>query len=213
LDDDDDNAVDAAAQALSPPPTAAMDDDRRYKRSRFDQTESESRRSSRFDRRSRSPAPRRPESFRERSPPPPPPRQGGGSGSQAGDNTADARAAAAAAAAARIKEQLEARRGIQHVDVPPIRHPLGPPAAGLPPRPPVSLAPATASSPGDGGDAGDGGKPPSDGPDQPSLVNDIYVTDGDYIKDIEVNDLRNRYTLTRGPTQKMVITVLLTLVH
>ena len=30
------------------------------------------------------------------------------------------------------------------------------------------------------------------------------MEDGDYIKDIEVNDLRNRYTLTKGSTQKMV---------
>lgn len=35
---------------------------------------------------------------------------------------------------------------------------------------------------------------------------EIYVADGDYIKDIEINDLRNRYTLTKGSTQKMVIT-------
>lgn len=32
----------------------------------------------------------------------------------------------------------------------------------------------------------------------------MYIADGDYIKDIEVNDLRNRYTLTKGSTQKMV---------
>lgn len=38
-----------------------------------------------------------------------------------------------------------------------------------------------------------------------STVNgEMYIADGDYIKDIEVNDLRNRYTLTRGSTQKMV---------
>ncbi len=35
---------------------------------------------------------------------------------------------------------------------------------------------------------------------------DVYSQDGDYIKDIEVNDLRNRYTLTKGATQKMVNT-------
>jgi hypothetical protein len=34
----------------------------------------------------------------------------------------------------------------------------------------------------------------------------MYIADGDYIKDIEVNDLRNRYTLTKGSTQKMVNT-------
>ncbi|KAI5303239.1 autophagy protein 6, partial [Ascosphaera pollenicola] len=36
------------------------------------------------------------------------------------------------------------------------------------------------------------------------LNKEIYVEDGDYIKDIEVNDLRNRYTLTKGSTQKMI---------
>jgi hypothetical protein len=34
----------------------------------------------------------------------------------------------------------------------------------------------------------------------------MYVADGDYIQDIEVNDLRNRYLLTKGSTQKMVNT-------
>lgn len=34
---------------------------------------------------------------------------------------------------------------------------------------------------------------------------EIYVADGDYIKDIEINDLRNRYTLTKGSTQQLVI--------
>jgi hypothetical protein len=33
---------------------------------------------------------------------------------------------------------------------------------------------------------------------------DMYQQDGDYIKDIEINDLRNRYTLTKGATQKRV---------
>jgi len=37
----------------------------------------------------------------------------------------------------------------------------------------------------------------------------MYIADGDYIKDIEVNDLRNRYMLTKGATQKMVIEILL----
>jgi len=31
----------------------------------------------------------------------------------------------------------------------------------------------------------------------------MYITDGDYIKDIENNDLRNRYRLTKGATQQM----------
>ncbi|KAM5435720.1 hypothetical protein MferCBS31731_006169 [Microsporum ferrugineum] len=33
---------------------------------------------------------------------------------------------------------------------------------------------------------------------------EVYMADGDYIKDIEVNDLRNRYTITKSTTQKMI---------
>ncbi|PWW75299.1 hypothetical protein C7212DRAFT_198410 [Tuber magnatum] len=80
-------------------------------------------------------------------------------------------ATAAAAAAARINAQIQAKRGIQHVDVPPIRS-----------------------------SAGKSSSPPS----TTTFNSDMYIADGDYIKDIEVNDLRNRYTLTKGATQKMV---------
>ena len=38
------------------------------------------------------------------------------------------------------------------------------------------------------------------------MNSEMYIADGDYIRDIEVNDLRNRYTLTKGSTQKMVNT-------
>lgn len=82
-----------------------------------------------------------------------------------------------AAAAARINASLQARKGIQHVDVPPIK----------------SATPDTK--------AGDNSPAPAD-----TINGEIYVADGDYIKDIEVNDLRNRYLLTKGSTQKMVIT-------
>lgn len=37
-----------------------------------------------------------------------------------------------------------------------------------------------------------------------AISNETYQQDGDYIKDIEINDLRNRYTLTKGATQKRV---------
>lgn len=145
------------------------DDERRAKRSRFDQTEPEPRRS-RFDRRSRSPSARQSESTRTRSPLSREARSPAGDGAPK-PAVADP-AAAAAAAAARINAQLQAKKGIQHVDVPPIR---------------------STDSPGAKSDeAGEGtGK-------------DVYVTDGDYIKDIEINDLRNRYTLTKGSTQQMV---------
>lgn len=83
------------------------------KRSRFDQTEADPRRS-RFDRRSRSPSNRDSELRRSRSPV---------VRSTESSSTADKRdpAAAAAAAAAKINAQIQARKGIQHVDVPPIR--------------------------------------------------------------------------------------------
>lgn len=46
-----------------------------------------------------------------------------------------------------------------------------------------------------------------------TLNDEVYEQDGDYIKDIEVNDLRNRYTLTKGSTQKMVNTTLALAAH
>lgn len=141
------------------------------KRSRFDQTEPEPKRQSRFDRRSRSPSARQSEVLRSRSP----------LNRQDSDSPATAEkkdpAAAAAAAAARINAQIQARKGIQHVDVPPIRS---------------TASPVTAKSPSGG--------------DSTNPSGEVYQQDGDYIKDIEVNDLRNRYTLTKGSTQKMVNT-------
>ncbi|KAK7430534.1 hypothetical protein QQZ08_002826 [Neonectria magnoliae] len=152
-----------------------MDDSERrtVKRSRFDQTEPEPKRASRFDRRSRSPHARRPEAGRDRSP------LAQESAPEPKRSPADA-AAAAAAAAAKINAQLQARRGIQHVDVPPIRNSS---------PPPVRPAPSSNTS---------SSNPP------PVLSGEMYVADGDYIQDIEVNDLRNRYLLTKGSTQKMI---------
>ncbi|KAI1825408.1 hypothetical protein F4861DRAFT_538092 [Xylaria intraflava] len=148
-----------------------MDDtDRRTaKRSRFDQTEPEPRRS-RFDRRSRSPAARKPDSARDRSPL----SRGADSATPETKKSPVDAAAAAAAAAAKINAQLQARKGIQHVDVPPIK---------------------STSSPA-GGD--------SSASKSATINGEVYVSDGDYIKDIEVNDLRNRYLLTKGSTQKMI---------
>ncbi|MCJ1369465.1 hypothetical protein MMC20_000676 [Loxospora ochrophaea] len=153
------------------------DDDRRTtKRSRFDQTEPEVKRSSRFDRRSRSPSSRHSESRRSRSPVAREsafsPKSDEKRKAPGGDP-----AAAAAAAAAKINASLQAKKGIQHVDVPPIRSAASPVGK--------------ASS-------------PSSGLSTSNINGDMYIADGDYIKDIEVNDLRNRYTLTKGSTQKMI---------
>ncbi|KAG4424523.1 hypothetical protein IFR04_002401 [Cadophora malorum] len=154
-----------------------MDDTERRtaKRSRFDQKEPA--RNSRFDRRSRSPPAVKPaESRRSRSPLA---RDSGSPAPEAKKPSADP-AAAAAAAAARINAQIQAKKGIQHVDVPPIQSTLSPA--------PKSASPAASGS---GNSA--------------ALVNgEMYIADGDYIRDIEVNDLRNRYTLTKGSTQKMI---------
>ncbi|KAJ5811117.1 K Homology domain type 1 [Penicillium robsamsonii] len=150
------------------------EDEHRVKRSRFDQTEPEPRRS-RFDRRSRSPSNRQSESARTRSPLSRPLSRSPGADAPAKPSTVDP-AAAAAAAAAKINAQLQAKKGIQHVDVPPIRS--------------ADNATENSQSPSTEGAA--------------KLNAEIYVADGDYIKDIEINDLRNRYTLTKGSTQKMI---------
>ncbi|XWX00848.1 hypothetical protein V2A60_008871 [Cordyceps javanica] len=136
------------------------------KRSRFDQKEPEPKRASRFDRRSRSPSNRTSET-RERSPI--------GNSESAVDP-----AAAAAAAAAKINAQLQARKGIQHVDVPPIQ---GATSNGTP------EASSTA---------------PEGGKGAPGAPGEMYVSDGDYIQDIEVNDLRNRYMLMKAQTQQSI---------
>lgn len=87
-----------------------------------------------------------------------------------------------AAAAARINASLQARKGIQHVDVPPIQ---GSNSSDIPKAP----TPTNARSGADHG---------------PVLTGEMYVADGDYIQDIEVNDLRNRYVVTKGSAQKQV---------
>ncbi|OTB12939.1 hypothetical protein K445DRAFT_39846, partial [Daldinia sp. EC12] len=156
-----------------------MDDTERRtaKRSRFDQTEPEPRRS-RFDRRSRSPPAKRSEhgrDGRERSP----------LGKDGENNTNSSKkspvdpAAAAAAAAAKINAQIQAKKGIQHVDVPPIKS-------------------ASSASPGPNAESTPGGN------NSNNINGEMYIADGDYIKDIEVNDLRNRYLLTKSSTQKMI---------
>ena len=116
----------------------ADSDSRSSKRSRFDQTEPEPKRSSRFDRRSRSPT-RQSESRRSRSPvnrdrngPLSPvssegkPKSGLDPAAAAGKLAIDAlyrfriTDTLVAAAAARINASIQAKKGIQHVDVPPI---------------------------------------------------------------------------------------------
>lgn len=160
-----------------------MSEEAPRKRSRFDQTEPEPRKNSRFDRRSRSPVARERDSEprRSRSPLSKPVRSPS-TDTATKPRTSTDPAAAAAAAAARINAQIEARRGIQHVDVPPIQA-----SSASPTAPPQSTTPSAGKS-------------------TSKLEGEIYIADGDYIKDIEVNDLRNRYTLTKGSTQKMVNT-------
>jgi len=153
------------------------------KRSRFDQTEPP--RKTRFDQRSRSPKPRDNDegSRRERSP------------MRSHDDPIKSAQAKAAEVAARVNA-MHAKKGIQHVDVPPIRK------AHTCPSPRYRYTHADfASQPSSSSGDLDAGMSPT----QPAGLNsDIYTQDGDFIKDIEVNDLRNRYTLTKGSTQKLV---------
>lgn len=123
------------------------DDERRVKRSRFDQTEPEPRRPSRFDRRSRSPSSRQIDSRRSRSPMGKDPRSPTSSDKRSA--SLDPAAAAGdhhrphshsspltfskAAAAAKINAELQARKGIQHADVPPIRSVRDDAHSGRPP--------------------------------------------------------------------------------
>ena len=95
-----------------------------------------------------------------------------------------------AAAAARINATIQAKRGIQHVDVPPIIKTVGT----------FAMSSSQANNP-----QVQSPKAPGSPPNTTAFNSEMYVADGDYIKDIEVNDLRNRYTLTKGATQKMVI--------
>lgn len=164
------------------------------KRSRFDQTEPDRPRPSRFDRRSRSPAPRKTsETIRSRSPV-----------SRDGKSPLDP-ASAAAAAAARINAQLQVSYKFEGGNAGFIIQTLtilllgeeGNPACRRPTNsirklnnlhwycPSLTFAQTST-------------------PKQEDANGEIYTQDGDYIRDIEVNDLRNRYTLTKGATQKMV---------
>lgn len=114
------------------------DEERRTaKRSRFDQTEPEVKRSSRFDRRSRSPTRRSSETRRSRSPVARERVLSPGTEEKkkaaldpaeaAGEQSREMLAGlhislpCIAAAAARINASIQAKKGIQHVDVPPIR--------------------------------------------------------------------------------------------
>ncbi|KEY76088.1 hypothetical protein BA78_0890 [Aspergillus fumigatus] len=171
------------------------DDERRAKRSRFDQTEPEPRRASRFDRRSRSPS-RQPESTRTRSPLSREPFSPGADDSRKSGSVDPAAAAGMANKPASnvflLPQKLTIWKSEQLQ-----RRPRSTPSCK--PRkefstsmslPYVRPAPNAAS--------------PSSASDTKKFNTEIYVADGDYIKDIEINDLRNRYTLTKGSTQKMI---------
>ncbi|KAL1890558.1 hypothetical protein Cpir12675_005340 [Ceratocystis pirilliformis] len=138
------------------------DSEHRPKRSRFDQTEPEPKRASRFSNRSRSPVSRRSEN-RERSPQ--------SIKDDAKPETAADPAAAAAAAAARINASLQARRGAQQAD--------------------------TSNAKGSDSAAG---SVSGDGP----IREEIYVADGDFIKDIEINDYKTRFLVTKGSVQAQI---------
>lgn len=180
------------------------------KRSRFDvgppdAAEPPARRS-RFDladeRRSRSPDTPDRRADRERSP-----IKSTESPATPGDADKKDAAARAAEAAARINATLQQKKAIQTVHVPPIRQ-------VIPLDTPNVSAHAHIDSHTQSPTANSGAKSPSADPTPSGTLNaEIYQQDGDFIKDIEVNDLRNRYTLTKGSTQKMVNIHLVIIAH
>lgn len=80
----------------------------------------------------------------------------------------------------------------QSVDLRPLQENMLTPSKSAPSPAPKAASPTGAS-----------------GSSTSNINGDMYIADGDYIKDIEVNDLRNRYTLTKGATQKMVNTLVI----
>ena len=191
------------------------DDERRTsKRSRFDQTEPEPKRASRFDRRSRSPTSRQPETRRSRSP-------------IAASNTLSPSAeglkspADPAAAAGMSFDALDhpritltsfrsrRRSSYQCPNSSKERHSTCRSSADTPSiiiipwRWSLSHSADTQQTASPVGKSASPGAAPS-GSSTSNINGDMYIADGDYIKDIEVNDLRNKYTLTKGPTQKLV---------
>ena len=189
------------------------DEERRSaKRSRFDQTESEPKRSSRFDRRSRSPPNKDVNTRRSRSPMS---REPFSPGSE------EKRKAAVDPAAAAGTYHPTLNCGTSLADIP-LQRPL---RQGSTPKSKPGKAYSTSmfhrsnlyvmtisyilseydllivEHPKTASPAGKSASPPAS---ISNINGEIYIADGDYIKDIEVNDLRNRYTLTKGSTQKMV---------
>lgn len=149
--------------------------DPRRERSRFGSDEPESSKRARFDsEQRRSRSPSRRESESHRERSPKA-REGGAGSESPAVAAVKARAAAAAAAAARINAQIQAKRSMQPVEAAPIR---------AVPTPPVAKSPFSNSA--------------------AQVTSEPYQQDGDHIKDIEINDLRNRYTLTKGATQKRI---------
>jgi len=117
-----------------------------------------------------------------------------------------------AAAAARIAADLDKRNAVPPTipnnygqgqpPPPPSSNPMAitappppPPPSGLPVPPPPSHAAAP--------------PPPSISvvvkKDERGPLGDVYQQDGDWMKDIEINNLRNRYLLTKAATQQQVI--------
>jgi len=69
---------------------------------------------------------------------------------------------------------------------PPSHHqPVPPPPSGLPAPPPPTIGVIVKK-------------------DERGPLGDVYQQDGDWMKDIEINNLRNRYLLTKSTTQQQV---------
>lgn len=81
--------------------------------------------------------------------------------------------------------------------------PSGPLAITAPPPPPAPAPPPPSGTP-----SAPAPPPPSIAvvvkKDERGPLGDVYQQDGDWMKDIEINNLRNRYLLTKSSTQQQV---------
>ncbi|GAA6008202.1 hypothetical protein JCM10207_000037 [Rhodosporidiobolus poonsookiae] len=110
--------------------------------------------------------------------------------------SADKAAEAAAAIAARLSSQYSGGR----------QPPPPPPPAGDAPPPPPGFAPPPPPPGGNGGFGGPG--QPTNGFANTGIMRAERDRDreaGLFVEDIEINDLRNRYLLTKGPTQQQIL--------
>ncbi|GAA5917487.1 hypothetical protein JCM6882_004898 [Rhodosporidiobolus microsporus] len=117
-------------------------------------------------------------------------------GATAGGGAGDKAAEAAAAIAARLSSQYSSR---------PIPPPPPPLPSDAPPPPPPGMPSSGPNLAGSGGGPGGHGETSAAAKEGMRVERDRDREAGLFVEDIEINDLRNRYLLTKGPTQQQIL--------